>query len=160
MKDKLNKLISTIPYELKECFYLIINEKYITEIKQEFEKLNIEWEQNIKPLTYKNISLVFTDKLYIDCKLKIIPEAKYILKVKSYEENMFENFIKEYENISKKYNVEITGCGCCGSPSIDNLYTIYIANINVRNGKVKYNKSINYKYMKILEKELKEEGKE
>jgi len=28
-------------------------------------------------------------------------------------------FIVELEQLSRKYNVYITGCGCCGSPSVD-----------------------------------------
>lgn len=159
MLDKLNNLVSTIPYELQDCFYLILNEKYSILFKENIEKLNIKLKEIENPLSYKNIPLIFTDKNFIDCNLEIIPKAKYILRIKNYEEIMFDNFIEEYKKISKKYNIEIRGCGCCDSPYIDNLYVIYVDNINVSNGEVKYDKGLKLKYKQILEKELKEEGK-
>ena len=30
-----------------------------------------------------------------------------------------ENFLKELAELTKKYNIAIGGCGCCGSPYID-----------------------------------------
>ena len=29
-----------------------------------------------------------------------------------------ENFLKELAELTQKYNIEIGGCGCCGSPYI------------------------------------------
>ena len=159
MLDKLNKLVSTIPYELRDCFYLILNEKYRILYKEDIEKSNIILKEIENPLSYKNIPLIFTDKYFIDCELKIIPKAKYILKVKNYEEIMLDNFIEEYKKILKKYNIEIRGCGCCSSPYIDNLYVIYVNDINVSNGEIEYEKGLKLEYKRILEKELKEEGK-
>lgn len=32
-----------------------------------------------------------------------------------------ENFLKELAELTKKYNIAIRGCGCCGSPYIDDF---------------------------------------
>ena len=32
-----------------------------------------------------------------------------------------ENFLKELAKLTKKYNIAIRGCGCCGSPYIDDF---------------------------------------
>lgn len=32
-----------------------------------------------------------------------------------------ENFLKELAELTKKYNIAIGGCGCCGSPYIDDF---------------------------------------
>lgn len=32
-----------------------------------------------------------------------------------------ENFLKELSELAKKYNIAISGCGCCGSPYIDDF---------------------------------------
>lgn len=32
-----------------------------------------------------------------------------------------ENFLKELSELTKKYNIAISGCGCCGSPYIDDF---------------------------------------
>lgn len=47
------------------------------------------------------------------------------------------NYLKEYESLCKKYNFNINGCGCCGSPFIElednknNIY--YLENIKLNN---------------------------
>lgn len=32
-----------------------------------------------------------------------------------------DNFLKELAELSKKYDIEIWGCGCCGSPLLINI---------------------------------------
>lgn len=32
-----------------------------------------------------------------------------------------DSFLKELAELSKKYDIEIWGCGCCGSPSLMNI---------------------------------------
>lgn len=32
-----------------------------------------------------------------------------------------ENFLKELAELTKKYKIAISGCGCCGSPYIDDF---------------------------------------
>lgn len=34
------------------------------------------------------------------------------------------NFIEDLKEITKKYNIAIYGCGCCGSPSLINSNTM------------------------------------
>ena len=34
-----------------------------------------------------------------------------------------ENFLKELAELTKKYDIAIGGCGCCGSPYLDDLKT-------------------------------------
>lgn len=33
----------------------------------------------------------------------------------------FDTFVKELGELTKKYDIEIWGCGCCGSPSLFDL---------------------------------------
>ena len=33
----------------------------------------------------------------------------------------FDTFVKELEELTKQYDLEIWGCGCCGSPSLFDL---------------------------------------
>lgn len=35
--------------------------------------------------------------------------------------NRVENFSKELSDLTKKYGIAIGGCGCCGSPYLDDL---------------------------------------
>lgn len=35
-----------------------------------------------------------------------------------------EEFLKEYELLCQKYKMGLIGCGCCGSPSLNNIYEI------------------------------------
>ena len=37
---------------------------------------------------------------------------------KEQAEKLFDEFEAELELLCKKYNIDISGCGCCGSPSI------------------------------------------
>lgn len=39
------------------------------------------------------------------------------------EETRIKHFLKELEYLSKKYNLYIKGCGCCGSPYIKDSKT-------------------------------------
>lgn len=38
-----------------------------------------------------------------------------------------ENFLKELAELTKKYNIAIGGCGCCGSPYIDDFQEEFLA---------------------------------
>ena len=38
-------------------------------------------------------------------------------------DNRLGNFLKELSDLTKKYNIEIGGCGCCGSPYLNDLET-------------------------------------
>lgn len=54
------------------------------------------------------------------------------------------DYLKEYESLCKKYNLTIDGCGCCGSPFIDNVKfdedEIYEINeIKLENNKLMFN---------------------
>lgn len=35
-----------------------------------------------------------------------------------------DEFLKELTQLTKKYKIEIKGCGCCGSPYLKNIETI------------------------------------
>lgn len=37
------------------------------------------------------------------------------------------NFIIELEQLSRKYKLQIAGCGCCGSPSIEAIEDVDLA---------------------------------
>lgn len=36
-------------------------------------------------------------------------------------DNRLGNFLKELSDLTKKYNISIGGCGCCGSPYLIDL---------------------------------------
>ena len=38
-------------------------------------------------------------------------------------DNRLGNFLKELSHLTKKYNISIGGCGCCGSPYLTDLET-------------------------------------
>lgn len=37
---------------------------------------------------------------------------------------MLEKFLAELDELTKKYGIEIGGCGCCGSPYLDDTKTL------------------------------------
>lgn len=36
------------------------------------------------------------------------------------------DFLKELSELTKKYNIAISGCGCCGSPYIDDFQEEFV----------------------------------
>ena len=52
-------------------------------------------------------------------------------------------YLKEYENLCKKYKLIIDGCGCCGSPFVEieaKKGVIYsLENIKLQNNKLYFN---------------------
>lgn len=38
--------------------------------------------------------------------------------------NKEEQFLREYESLCQKYNMGLNGCGCCGSPFLNNISQI------------------------------------
>lgn len=50
-----------------------------------------------------------------------------------------ENFLKELDELTKKYNIAIGGCGCCGSPWVDDFRDEFFAcDLHYDKGKQKY----------------------
>ena len=41
-----------------------------------------------------------------------------------------ESFLKELSELTKKYNVEIVGCGCCGSPWVIDSNSCHLDNLS------------------------------
>lgn len=37
------------------------------------------------------------------------------------DEQKLQEFLKELTDLTRKYGIGISGCGCCGSPSLDPL---------------------------------------
>lgn len=150
MIENIVKLIDSIPDEIKDCFGIEI--KYDDGIKLREELIDSYGMMKDKdlnfPLYIKNIP-VFIGSSY-NPQLRVLENFNCVNKVYLYELNQFKHFIREYEKLSNKYNCFIGGCGCCGSPSIDNFHTIYISYINFKENKVEYDLSISYSYREIL----------
>lgn len=59
-----------------------------------------------------------------------------------------EEFLKELSKLSKKYNIYIDGCGCCGSPFLeymgdDNMLHIFSNNITFDHKSKEYKENNN-----------------
>jgi hypothetical protein len=52
--------------------------------------------------------------------------------------NNLEMFLKELTELTKKYKLTICGCGCCGSPSIDDENKTIGGNLDWNYEKEKY----------------------
>ena len=144
--DELNDIINEIPEEVKDCFAIYINKDKANEILKEMQKYT---EEKIEfPITYKNIPVAIHH--YASTYLELIKTPEKITKVYLYEKNKVDNYLKEYEKLCKKYNIGLRGCGCCGSPSLDKLYTIIVDNVNYEKGRLSYDLVIMPDYKKYL----------
>lgn len=47
------------------------------------------------------------------------------------ENEEIKKFLKELGKLTEKYNIEITGCGCCGSPQLNKLNEICYLGYNL-----------------------------
>jgi len=146
--DELNKLIESIPLELRDCFYIKINYNLAKKIIDQFAIYNRECLTF--PCTYKGIQVVLNKMA--NNELEVIPNEESYLKVSSYEINKAEKFLNEYEELCRKHNLSIGGCGCCDSPYLDDeFHTISIGNILYNEGKLKYEISYTYKAREYLQ---------
>lgn len=133
--DELDEIIYKIPDELKDCFAILISKENGDKLLKEHSRF-IDIEKVHFPITYKNIPVALHK--YTNTHLEVIRIKDKVQKVYAYEMKKVNSYLKELENICKKYNIELGGCGCCGSPSIYNLKTISVDYINYRDGKLKY----------------------
>ena len=53
-------------------------------------------------------------------------------------DNNLNEFLKELTKLSRKYNIGIGGCGCCGSPFLYNIKTEKIISEDLELGKQGY----------------------
>ena len=147
--DELDKLIESIPIELRDCFYIKVCYGLAHEIISQFVKYT--HKSLTFPFTYKGIQVV-KNKM-ADNTLAVIPNKECYLKVNSYEINKAEKFLNEYEKLCRKHNLSISACGCCDSPYLDDeFYTIIIENILYKDGKVDYDMRYTFQASKYLKK--------
>lgn len=94
-------------------------EKYINNLQKKLKKQNlcIVYKQK-EEFDYKNNYCIIKNEFYFD---KIIKNKEQL-------------FLKEYEKLCQKYKIGLKGCGCCGSP--------YLNDINEINYNEKFNKII------------------
>ena len=150
IENELNDLISEIPEEIKDCFGIYISKENGQKLIDNFcKKLGVN-EPIYFPITYKNIPVAIHEYKYT--KLELIKTKDKATKVYLYEKNNLEKYLKELDNISKKYQCYIRGCGCCGSPFINNLHTITVDDINFENNKLEYKVEIKEYIRSILDR--------
>jgi hypothetical protein len=70
------------------------------------------------------------------------------------------SYLTEYKELCKKYGIEIYGCGCCGSPYLDDLKYIKIENICIEKNELfdKYELAFDFDFIDI-DKRTKEYNK-
>ena len=150
--NELDKLIESIPFELKDCFFIKVNYDLGHKISEQFAK---DTRKCLTfPCTYKGIQVV--KNKFANNELEVLPNKEAYLKVSSYEINEAEKFLNEYEKLCCKHNLSIGGCGCCDSPYlvpylVEDFYTISIGNILYEEGKLKYGISYTYTARKYLQ---------
>ena len=63
------------------------------------------------------------------------------------EKEKLQKFLKELSELSKKHGIFITGCGCCGSPTLIEFELDEIEDDDLQNGDLKWNNFIEeYEY--------------
>lgn len=138
--DKLNDVIKDIPERLEDCFVILLGKETYNEL------IKISHTNYIN--TFKNIPIIINAEYGISLRVKFEPVK--VIRVYLYEMQKVSLFLKELEQICKKYKCNLGGCGCCGSPFISDLYTISVDEINFENDKLTYNIKIDSEYKKIL----------
>lgn len=145
--NELNKIISKIPYEIRDCLYIKIDKETALELLSSYNKISNNNITLTFPFLYKNIPIM--EGKYFRPSLEIINDKEKIRKVFGFEYNLFITFKKKYEKLLKDHCLEITGCGCCGSPYAIFL-TFCVNNIKMKNDKLNYDIEIKEEYKKIL----------
>ena len=152
MINELNKLIREIPEDIRDCFYIELSQKYadkfIEYVNTEYKSYFVLHKEIGALITFKNIPIVISQ--YYGTRIKVKENFDSIIKVYVYEKVNITKYLKELENISKKYQCFIGGCGCCNSPYIDNLYTINVSDINYNGKKLEYDLEIKPIYEDLI----------
>lgn len=157
--DKLNELISSIDFQLKDCFYIVINESQADELAGEWKKIINEKIINEKelnfPIVYRGVIVAIS--IYTNGELKVKRDFESVNKVYQYELNNVTHYLNELEELCKKYNISIGGCGCCGSPQLIKFYTLSVDEVNYYDNKLHYCLDIKPYVEDIFRNELKGE---
>ena len=146
--ENYNKIIK-YNEDIKDCFYISLHKDHYNILSKEFPL-----KQKNEVITYKNIPVL----IGVYNKVEIIPNYEKVIKVYEKEILKFSAFKNKYEKLCNEYNIFIDGCGCCGSPYLNEFYTFSIDNFSFRDNKLKYKFELNRNYEKYIKKYLKKLG--
>lgn len=100
-------------------------------------------------------NVIVAISIYTNGELKVKRDFKSVNKVYQYELNNVTQYLKELEKLCKKYNISIGGC--CGSPYLNNFYTLSVDEVNYENNKLHYCLNIKPYVKDIFRNEIKGE---
>lgn len=144
----LQEKIREIPVELKDCFIIAISNDNAIKLREEINNKGLNF-----PITFMGVDVVISGKNYIDLEVK--RNYHYAMKVYCYESTKVRKYLNKLEELCKKYNIGIGGCGCCGSPYLTDLFVLSVDDICFDGKKLNYSLSTMIWYKELIKESTK-----